>query len=111
MQAAPTNRIRSPSPALILNRELPLCLLRNPSSCPGQLPKCLRIPEIVRMICNDLSPRSLIRLAISCKGLSGPSLDVLWYELDGFLRLTRCIPNLWDDNLVLVGIISTFQHY
>jgi hypothetical protein len=69
MQAAPASQIHSPSPALILNRELPLRLLRSPTSSPGQLPKCLRVPEIVRMICDDLqlvSPPSLKTLAISC---------------------------------------------
>jgi len=40
--------------------------------------------------------KTLLALALTCKSFTGPALDLLWRELDGFDPLIRCLPpTLW----------------
>ena len=47
----------------------------------------------------DLGPlrnKTLLALALTCESFTGPALDLLWRELDGFDPLIRCLPpTLW----------------
>ncbi|KAJ8593720.1 hypothetical protein M405DRAFT_921688 [Rhizopogon salebrosus TDB-379] len=40
--------------------------------------------------------KTLLALALTCKSFTGPALDLLWRELNGFDPLIRCLPpSLW----------------
>ncbi|KAF8994456.1 hypothetical protein BDQ17DRAFT_1430990 [Cyathus striatus] len=58
------------------------------------------IPEILTLICEYLSPekKNLASLARTCKMFEEPALDVLWFELDRFYPLAKCLPfNVWTE--------------
>ncbi|KAF9001514.1 hypothetical protein BDQ17DRAFT_1542759 [Cyathus striatus] len=59
------------------------------------------IPEILRLICENISLKStLAALARTCRAFEYPALDVLWSDLDleGFYPLAKCLPpHLWKE--------------
>ncbi|KAF9002451.1 hypothetical protein BDQ17DRAFT_530032 [Cyathus striatus] len=63
-----------------------------PQASPASLP---HIPEILRLICEHLiwEKKTLVALARTCKTLEGPALDVLWFSLDDFYQLVKCLPS------------------
>jgi hypothetical protein len=72
---------------------------------------CLRIYEVVCLICNELQVTkfgwTLANLARTCTALQDPALDALWYELDDLSPLIMCMPlDAWeednDGNVILV---------
>jgi hypothetical protein len=77
--------------------------------------RCLRISEILRLICDELrlcqANRELARLARTCRALSDIPLDALWYHLQDLMLLIRCMPSdlwKWDSQtrrFILVNII------
>jgi len=49
--------------------------------------------------------RTLYSLALTCRTLSGPALDILWRDLDSLYPLLCCLPGLHtrvDDYIVSV---------
>ncbi|KAH7906461.1 hypothetical protein BJ138DRAFT_1117553 [Hygrophoropsis aurantiaca] len=78
--------------------------------------RCLRITEILHEICEYLAvvdmgmtkqpavrsrkaTAALASLARTCKAIQDPALDVLWADLDYFMRLIQCLPrSLWKVN-------------
>ncbi|KAH7906269.1 hypothetical protein BJ138DRAFT_652821, partial [Hygrophoropsis aurantiaca] len=75
--------------------------------------RCLRIPEILVEICEYLAvielssfrrpvvrsrkaTAALAAFARTCKTIQNPALDILWADLDYFVRLIQCLPrDLW----------------
>ncbi|KAF9002454.1 hypothetical protein BDQ17DRAFT_1542235 [Cyathus striatus] len=59
---------------------------------PANLP---HIPEILRIICEHLisEKKSLAALARTCRIFEGPALDMLWFSLDDFYQLAKCLPS------------------
>ncbi|KAG5637508.1 hypothetical protein H0H81_004334 [Sphagnurus paluster] len=61
--------------------------------------RCLLIPEIVSMICQQCdypSRPTLAALARTCQLFSEPALQCLWEEVEGLAHLIRCMPaDLW----------------
>ncbi|KAL1706805.1 hypothetical protein EV121DRAFT_200613, partial [Schizophyllum commune] len=68
-----------------------------------QMHRCLRIPEILNLVCECIladrlrSKPTLISLAECCKTFYGPAVSALWRELDSLLPLLRSLPcDLWS---------------
>ncbi|KAJ7661522.1 hypothetical protein DFH06DRAFT_1399468, partial [Mycena polygramma] len=72
----------------------------------------LKIPEIVRIICEQAdtgswySPQhTLISLARTSRTFSVPALDVLWYEQRSLAPLVKCMPStLWEERNIGDGV-------
>ncbi|KAH7905777.1 hypothetical protein BJ138DRAFT_1118169 [Hygrophoropsis aurantiaca] len=76
--------------------------------------RCLQIPEVLIEICEYLAvikmksstkpaarsrkaTAALAAFARTCKTTQNPALDVLWADLDCFVRLIQCLPrDLWE---------------
>lgn len=87
--------------------------------------RCLYVSEILRNICANVrrfgevddstivlegelfeARRTLYHLALTCRTMKGPALDILWGDLDSLYPLLCCLPGLHtrtDDNLVSVS--------
>jgi hypothetical protein len=86
------------------------------------LPACTRTMgiselrwKIVELIWASESSRkkTLLALALTCKSFTGPALDLLWRELNGFDPLIRCLPpSLWKiDKQELVSRMAHAQEH
>ncbi|KAJ7731242.1 hypothetical protein B0H16DRAFT_1469234 [Mycena metata] len=65
--------------------------------------RCLSIPEILRMIfeellrCNAPDLKALARLAQTCRGFSDLALDILWKDLNSAIPLLKSFPpHIWE---------------
>ena len=57
---------------------------------------CLRIPEVQRLIYDELDKRTSLSLALTCKAFLEPGLDRIWRNITSFKPLIACIPEeLW----------------
>lgn len=56
------------------------------------LERVLLIQETIGMIMDDLSPRALLNLGMSCRALYEPAMDRLWRTLPSLGRLLLCLP-------------------
>ncbi|KAF6751097.1 hypothetical protein DFP72DRAFT_908467 [Ephemerocybe angulata] len=62
---------------------------------------CLQAPEVLQLICQQLSNeyfgrRYLLAAALSCRALLEPALDMLWYSLPSFKPIVTTLPSdLW----------------
>ncbi|KAF5313413.1 hypothetical protein D9611_008516 [Ephemerocybe angulata] len=64
--------------------------------------RCLQIPEILQLICNQLpynrssERQTLLAVALSCRALLEPGLDRLWYRIQFFKPILTILPSdLW----------------
>ncbi|KAJ7609867.1 hypothetical protein FB45DRAFT_1066435 [Roridomyces roridus] len=55
--------------------------------------RCLQIPEVVRLICEQCTPKTLAVVGRTCRAWSEPALDVLWQAQTSLLPLIRCLPS------------------
>ncbi|KAJ7075311.1 hypothetical protein B0H15DRAFT_659498 [Mycena belliarum] len=61
--------------------------------------RCLKIVELVDMICFHLLPRrkrSLAALARTCKAFHEQALDHLWHDQETLCNVLRCMPGVFD---------------
>ncbi|KAF9523789.1 hypothetical protein CPB83DRAFT_862289 [Crepidotus variabilis] len=70
----------------------------------SKMHRCLRTPELLLNIFQQirydggpkelgLNQSTLAALARTCKDFKEPALDTLWYSMDSFLPLLRCLPS------------------
>ncbi|KAF5337256.1 hypothetical protein D9611_002913 [Ephemerocybe angulata] len=58
--------------------------------------QCLRIPEVVRNICDCLAQSHLLSVALTSLTLLEPALDSIWESIDTFDPIIACLPaDLW----------------
>ncbi|PPQ82146.1 hypothetical protein CVT26_009091 [Gymnopilus dilepis] len=83
--------------------------------------RALQTPDIVREICEHIFPfcftdnvtrhdlpgpstkRDLLNLALTCRGLSSPALDRLWWALDDLTSLFKLIPGFQTSPIGYLG--------
>lgn len=73
---------------------------------PGPMQRCIRMPELVNIICGEIDADKSGRLAM-LSNLARTShlfhesaLDYLWSSLDGIERLIKCMPiDVWKEEL------------
>jgi hypothetical protein len=70
--------------------------------------KCLEIPEISGLIFDSLlndapsgeSRRTMLALALTCRGFEDIALDVLWHTQTSLVPLIKCTPSdLWRESI------------
>jgi hypothetical protein len=54
--------------------------------------RCLQVDEVVARICDKLSRRSALALALTNKALFEPAMDHCWRDLTSFWPLVSCLP-------------------
>jgi hypothetical protein len=52
----------------------------------------LSIPEVIRLVCNELDVKSSRATALTCRALLEPSLDRLWHTIETFEPFISCLP-------------------
>ncbi|KAF8994486.1 hypothetical protein BDQ17DRAFT_1095408 [Cyathus striatus] len=60
------------------------------------------LPEILSLICESLASHksTLTSLARTCTVFKRPALEVLWFDLEGFYPLVKCLPSsLWTEEV------------
>ncbi|KAG1781197.1 hypothetical protein EV702DRAFT_1193380 [Suillus placidus] len=63
---------------------------------------------------DSMGNKTLLALALTCKSFSGPALDLLWQNLEGFELLIRCLPQSlwkWEGRKLVFGRIMTFDDW
>ncbi|KAF5332856.1 hypothetical protein D9611_005395 [Ephemerocybe angulata] len=62
--------------------------------------RCIWIPEILTLICNDLDPKTALSAALTSRAFLEPALDKLWHTIDSFQPLIACLPeDLWTTKI------------
>ncbi|KAF6753203.1 hypothetical protein DFP72DRAFT_902184 [Ephemerocybe angulata] len=62
--------------------------------------RCIWIPEILTLICNDLDRKSALSAALTSRAFLEPALDKLWHTIDSFRPLIACLPeDLWTTKI------------
>ena len=57
---------------------------------------CIQIPEVVRIICEELDGKDACSMALAAKRFVEPALDVRWRTLTSFTPIVKCLPDdLW----------------
>jgi hypothetical protein len=65
--------------------------------------ECLRIPEVLRLIYDELDKRTSLSLALTCKAFLEPGLDRIWRNITSFKPLIGCIPeDIWKPDVISV---------
>ena len=64
---------------------------------------CLRIPEVLRLIYDELDKRTSLSLALTCKAFLEPGLDRIWRNITSFKPLMACIAeDIWRQEVMSV---------
>ncbi|KAK7044476.1 hypothetical protein R3P38DRAFT_2878972 [Favolaschia claudopus] len=62
--------------------------------------QCLRVVEIVSLICEQIEEGSLPSFARVCRAFVNPALDVLWSNQNSLGNILRCMPEgIWEEVL------------
>jgi hypothetical protein len=70
---------------------------------------CLRIPELIRSICDNLDKATSLSVALACKAFLEPGLDKIWRDIDSLEPLAHCLPaEIWknDRSVMLISLIA-----
>ena len=54
--------------------------------------QCLRLQEIVQLICDEAEGSSALALSLTCKAFLDTGLDSVWKEISSFEPLIACLP-------------------
>ncbi|KAJ3534016.1 hypothetical protein NMY22_g7097 [Coprinellus aureogranulatus] len=58
--------------------------------------QCLRIPELVRSVCDGLGKASSLSVALTCRAFLDPGLDRIWQNIESLQPLISCLPaDIW----------------
>jgi hypothetical protein len=69
---------------------------RDPSLVFAAMDHCLRLPEIVSVICDDLDSASAFSMALTAQRFVEPALDVRWRNVTSLAQIIFCLPgDLW----------------
>ncbi|KAJ3518441.1 hypothetical protein NMY22_g13677 [Coprinellus aureogranulatus] len=61
--------------------------------------RCLRIPELVRSICDGVDKASSLSVALTCRAFLDPGLDRIWQDIESLQPLISCLPgDIWKDD-------------
>ena len=52
---------------------------------------CLRIPEVMHLVCGEVDKPTALALALTCKTFLDPALDRLWNEIYSFDPIIACL--------------------
>ena len=62
--------------------------------------QCLNIPELQRLIHDNLSKGSSLSLALACQAFLESGLDRIWDSLESLEPLVCCLPaEIWKDDV------------
>jgi hypothetical protein len=57
---------------------------------------CLKIPEVIRFICDGLNSESAYSMALVARRFVEPALDVRWEIVPSLMSIVSCLPHdLW----------------
>lgn len=54
---------------------------------------CLRIPEVVRIVCDELYGKDAYSMALVARRFVEPALDARWRILYSFVPIVKCLPD------------------